>query len=252
VAPDGLESFIGGLRHPGDGGPAWLGVNVTIPHKQVVATLLDEVTEEARQIGAVNTVICAGERIVGHNTDAIGFLHAMLDSGVVPSGMSALVLGAGGSARAVAVGLLRNGVTELAIANRSPERAESLCWSLHIAFPNASLKPLPLDAGVLRTRLTVAQLLVNTTSVGMRGGPEPDGCPVPVDAIAERHVVYDLVYNPAITPLLAGATKAGATVIEGLPMLIHQGAASFARWTGTAPPLDVMFQAARQALGSRP
>ena len=249
VAPDGLEAFVTSLRHTADGEPRWLGVNVTIPHKQVIAALVDDLTEEARQIGAVNTVICRDGRLVGHNTDATGFMAGMRDVGVDPTGMSALVLGAGGAARAVAVGLLRNGVRSLAIANRSPERAESLCWSLHDAFPDADLKPLPLDAGVLRSRLTTATMVVNTTSVGMRGGPDPDGCPIPIDAVVARHVVYDLVYNPPTTPLLAGAAAVGANVIEGLPMLVHQGAASFERWTGTAPPLDVMFAAARTALG---
>jgi shikimate dehydrogenase len=249
VAPPDLEAFVASLRRPTDGGSRWLGVNVTIPHKQAIAALMDDATEEARQIGAVNTVICHGDRLIGHNTDATGFLQGMRDVGVEPAGMAAVVLGAGGAARAVAVGLLRSGVTELAIANRSPERAESLCWTLQEAFPKATLKPLPLDAGVLRARLAIATLLVNTTSVGMHGGPDPNGCPVPPDALGARHVVYDLVYNPQITPLLAGAIAAGATIIKGLPMLVHQGAASFARWTGATPPLNVMFAAAREALG---
>lgn len=249
VAPDGLEAFVASLKHPTDNGPEWLGVNVTIPHKQAVANLVDDVTEEAQQIGAVNTVICTNGRLIGHNTDAIGFLRAMLDRDIDPVGMSAIVLGAGGAARAVAVGLLRHGVTELAIANRSPERAESLCWTLQDKFPRVAVKPLPLDAGVLRTRLAKATLLVNTTSVGMRGGPDPDGSPVPVDALSERHIVYDLVYNPQITPLLAGALAVRASVVEGLPMLVHQGAASFAQWTAVNPPLDVMFAAARRAIG---
>ena len=202
VAPDGLESFVASLRHQPDGQPTWLGVNVTIPHKQAIAGLVDDLTEEARQIGAVNTVICRDGRLLGHNTDATGFLAGMRDVGLDPRGMDSLVLGAGGAARAVAVGLLRNGVRTLAIANRSPERAESLCWSLHEAFPDAELKPLPLDAGVLRSRLQTAFMLVNTTSVGMRGGPDPDGCPIPVDALSARHAVYDLVYNSPMTPLL--------------------------------------------------
>lgn len=248
LPPDGLAAFVASVRHPIDGGPPWLGVNVTIPHKQTVAALVDDVTEEARQIGAVNTLIRQGDRLIGHNTDAVGFLQGMRDVGVDPAGMGAIILGAGGAARAVAVGLLRSGVRSLDIANRSPERAESLCWGLQDAFPGVTIKPLPLDAGVLRARLESARLLVNTTSVGMRGGPDPDGCPIPVDALQKRHVVYDLVYNPPVTPLLEGAKKRGATIAPGLPMLVHQGAASFGRWTGVAPPLEVMFEAARSAL----
>ena len=248
VEPHRLTEFVASVRHVSDGGPPWLGVNVTIPHKQAVAALVDDVTEEARQIGAVNTLIRQDGQLIGHNTDAVGFLQGMRDVGVDPAGMGAIILGAGGAARAVAVGLLRAGVSDLAIANRSPERAESLCWGLQDAFPGVTIKPLPLDAGVLRARLGSSTLLVNTTSVGMRGGPEPDGCPVPVDALHKRHVVYDLVYNPPITPLLEGASAQGAITIEGLPMLVHQGAASFERWTGVAPPLEVMFEAARSAL----
>lgn len=249
VASGDLPAFVASLRDPTDGGPPWLGVNVTIPHKQAVAALVDDVSEEARQIGAVNTLILKDGRLIGHNTDAVGFLQGMRDVGVDPTGLGAIILGAGGAARAVAVGLLRAGVGGLAIANRSPERAESLCWTLQDAFPGVAVKPLPLDAGVLRARLGSADLLVNTTSVGMRGGPDAGGCPVPVDALHKRHVVYDLVYNPLVTPLLEGAIARGATIVEGLPMLVHQGAASFERWTGVAPPLEVMFEAAYSALG---
>jgi shikimate dehydrogenase len=252
VPPENLDAFVASLRHPADGGPRWLGVNVTIPHKQAVAALVDEVTEEARLIGAVNTVICRGDRLVGHNTDATGFLQGMRDVGVDPAGMGAIVLGAGGAARAVAVALLSSGAATVAIANRTPERAESLVWGLQEAFPLASIAPLPLDAGVLRARLATATLLVNTTSVGMSGGPDPDGSPVPIDALRSRHVVYDLVYNPRMTPLLVGAKAASATVVEGLPMLVHQGAASFERWTGVAAPVSTMFEAALKAIAVRP
>ena len=148
VASGDLPAFVASLRDPTDGGPPWLGVNVTIPHKQAVAALVDDVSEEARQIGAVNTLIRKDGRLIGHNTDAVGFLQGMRDVGVDPTGMGAIILGAGGAARAVAVGLLRAGVAGLAIANRSPERAESLCWTLQDAFPGVAVKPLPLDAGV--------------------------------------------------------------------------------------------------------
>ncbi len=252
VAPADLEGFITGLREAVDGAPPWLGVNVTIPHKEAVSHLVDDVTDEARLIGAVNTVICEGRRLIGHNTDAHGFMQGLRDVGVDPTRMPALVIGAGGAARAVAVALLRAGVVELAIANRSPERAESLCWQLQAAFPSARLKPLPLDAGVLRVRLLPAVLLVNTTVLGMAMGAAPGESPVPDDAIGDRHVVYDLVYNPARTPLLHAAAAAGATCIEGLTMLVHQGAASFERWTGQVPPIDVMMDAARRALGLAP
>ncbi len=249
VPPGGLEEFIACIR--ASDAPAWLGVNVTIPHKEAVAKLVDDVTEEARLIGAVNTVICKGGRLTGHNTDAEGFLQGlMIDGKFDPAGARTLVIGSGGASRAVCVALLQAGVLRLSVANRSPERAEALVWRLSSAFPGRAIEPLPFDAGVFRDLLGSTDLLVNTTSIGMAHGPSPDGAPVPVDAIGPGLVVYDLVYNPAETPLLRAARMAGARPVEGLPMLIYQGAASFTRWTGVQAPLEVMFAHGRRALAT--
>lgn len=250
VPPEGLDEFISGLRT--SDAPVWLGVNVTIPHKEAVAKLVDDVTEEARLIGAVNTVICEGGRLTGHNTDAEGFLRGLtVDGKFDPVGARTLVIGSGGASRAICVALLQAGVHKLSVANRSPERAESLVWHLQGAFPGREIEPLPFDAGVFRQLLGSTELLVNTTSIGMAHGPSPDTSPVPVDAIRSGLVVYDLVYNPAETPLLRAARMAGARPVEGLPMLIYQGAASFARWTGVEAPVDVMFAHGRRALEAR-
>lgn len=250
VPPEGLEEFISGLRT--SAAPVWLGVNVTIPHKEAVAKLVDDVTEEARLIGAVNTVICEDGRLTGHNTDAEGFLRGLtVDGKFDPVGARTLVIGSGGASRAICVALLQAGVHKLSVANRSPERAESLVWHLQGAFPGREIEPLPFDAGVFRELLGSTDLLVNTTSIGMAHGPSPDTSPVPVDAIRSGLVVYDLVYNPAETPLLRAARMAGARPVEGLPMLIYQGAASFTRWTGVEAPVDVMFAHGRRALVAR-
>lgn len=250
VPPEDLEEFIAGLRT--SDAPVWLGVNVTIPHKEAVAKLVDDVTEEARLIGAVNTVICNGGRLTGHNTDAEGFLRGLtVDGKFDPAGARTLVIGSGGASRAICVALLQAGVHKLSIANRSPERAEALVWHLQGAFPGREIEPLPFDAGVFRELLRSTDLLVNTTSIGMAHGPSPETSPVPGDAIGPGLVVYDLVYNPVETPLLRAARKAGAVPVEGLPMLIYQGAASFRRWTGVVAPVDVMFAHGRRALAAR-
>jgi shikimate dehydrogenase len=243
--PERLAEFVTGLRDAG-----WLGCNVTIPHKQAIVGLMDAVTEEARLIGAVNTVIREPDgRLTGHNTDAAGFLRALeADAGFDPAGQPAVLLGAGGAALAVGVALLRTGVSQLSIANRSPARAESLAQVLGQAFPGARITTLGLDAEALRRPLAEAALLVNSTSVGMAHGPAPDRSPVPADALGPHLLVYDLVYNPARTPLLEAAAAAGARVQEGLPMLIYQGALSFERWTGRPAPVELMLVHGRRAL----
>jgi shikimate dehydrogenase len=251
IAPAALPGFVQGLRSP-----EWLGCNVTIPHKQDVFRLVDELSDEARLIGAVNTIVNTGGTLLGHNTDATGFLRALTgDAGFDPAGKAAVVLGARGSARAVAVALLRAGIGDLHIANRTVSEAERLVATLAASFPQRSgryaLAALPLEPEAVRAPLSGAALLVNCTSVGMAHGPAPDALPLPAGCLGDHLLVYDLVYNPARTPLLCAAAAAGAWTQEGLPMLIYQGAASFERWTGQPAPVDVMLRAGRAALEAR-
>jgi shikimate dehydrogenase len=247
VAPADLPAFVDRLRD-GD----WLGVNVTIPHKQAVFALVDEVTEEARLIGAVNTVICHNGRLVGDNTDATGFLRALTDeAGFDVRGKRAVLLGAGGAAKAVAAGLLRAGAQHLSIANRTVERAEDLAQSLGKHLGAERVAALALDPAALGPALRPAALLVNTTSVGMAHGPAPSASPLPAELLGPHLLVYDLVYNPARTRLLDDAEAAGARTLEGLPMLIYQGAASFERWTGRPAPIEIMMSHGREALAQR-
>lgn len=231
--------------------PDVLGFSVTIPHKQAVMPLLDEVDDTARAVGAVNTVVCADGRLTGANTDVAGFLAALRDQGAYdPLGRSALLLGAGGVARAVAYALLSEGAAAVAIANRSPERARALADELRARFP-ARVDALPIDADALAPALsadTPADLLVNCTSLGMAHGPDPDASPIPEGLIPSTALVYDLVYNPQETPLLAAARRAGARTLGGLPMLVYQGAVAFRMWTGREAPIDVMLWAASAAL----
>ena len=246
VAPEGLAERVRQLR-----GPDLLGFSVTVPHKETVMPLLDEVDDAARAIGAVNTVVCRDGRLLGANTDLEGFLWALREDGAyAPRGGRALVLGAGGAARAVAYALLMEGAASVAIANRSLARARILAEELGARFP-ARVRALSMDVEVLAPLLGAdasVHLLVNCTSLGMAHGPDPDASPVPADLIPGTALVYDLVYNPQETPLLAAARRAGARTLGGLPMLVYQGAAAFRMWTGRDAPIDVMMRAASAAL----
>ncbi|HET7770056.1 MAG TPA: shikimate dehydrogenase [Chloroflexota bacterium] len=242
--PERLPSFLDELRAGG-----WLGCNVTIPHKLAVFDGVDALTDEAREIGAVNTVIVEGGRLLGHNTDAEGFMRALrAEAGFDVRGKEVVLLGAGGAALAVAVGLARAGVKRLWIANRTPARAEALAQRLEGRTDARALPPHP---AALVQALRDAQLLVNSTSVGMSSGPAPSDLPLPEALLGPHLLVYDLVYNPAVTPLLAAASRVGARTLEGLPMLVYQGAASFERWTGKPAPTTIMMEAARRALRER-
>ena len=246
VEPERLAERVRRLR-----APDLLGFNVTVPHKEAIIPLLDEIDAAARDIGAVNAVVHRGGRLVGANTDLGGFLRALREDGAYePRGRSALLLGAGGAARAVAFALLAEGAARVAIANRSPERARVLADELAARFP-AKVDALSLDAETLAPLLdadAMVDLLVNCTSLGMAHGPAPDASPIPAGLIPATALVYDLVYNPPETPLLAAARRAGARTLGGLPMLVYQGAAAFRMWTGREAPVDVMMRAASAAL----
>lgn len=241
VPPAGLGEAVARLRDPGA-----LGSNVTVPHKEAVIPLLDGVDDTAREIGAVNTIVKQDGALMGYNTDVAGFLRGLREEGGLdPAGKAALLLGAGGAARAVAFGLLQAGVSRLVIANRGLERGERLAAELSSRFgPRAQAIPwkeLAAAAGG-------CHLIVNATTLGMLHGPGEGQTPLPAAHIPRGALIYDLVYNPLETPLLREARKAGAGVVGGLTMLIYQGAAAFELWTGRPAPVDIMFQAARKAL----
>ena len=245
TSPADLGAAVARLR-----GCEYLGANVTVPHKVEVMAHLDEVDELARLIGAVNTIVKHGERLIGHNTDAGGFVESLRRAGGFdPKGRRALLLGAGGAARAAAFALARGGASELVIANRTLERAVALAAELGGACRGVTAIHLA-DATSLGEAAAGADLVVNSTTVGMRHTPEQDASPLPSGTLGCGCVVYDMVYNPARTPLLAQAELAGATAVGGLSMLIHQGAAAFELWTGKRAPLQVMFDAAERAMTS--
>jgi shikimate dehydrogenase len=245
VKPEDLARRVRELATQG-----MLGFNVTVPHKESVMPLLAEVDAFARELGAVNTVVNRGGKLVGYNTDAEGFLRGLTqDGGFQPRGVRALVLGAGGSARAVALSLAREGVAWLAIANRTLPRAQALAEEARRHCRDVRAVELSDEAlGPLLRRPSAATLIVNCTSMGMLHGPAEGQSPLAEALIPRGALVYDLVYRPAETPLLRSAKRAGARALGGLPMLIYQGAAAFKLWTGRDGPTDVMFAAARRAL----
>lgn len=222
-----------------------LGANVTVPHKQAVMPLLDEILPVAQSIGAVNTVINREGFLIGANTDAGGFTRSLeQEARFTAARKRALIVGAGGAARAVAFGLAWEGVSELLFVNRTPERASELASDVSEATATETrgggFDDIRGSDGV--------DLIVNCTSMGMAGGPDPEGIPPVGDMLSRGVLVCDLVYNPQETPLLALAREQGARVLGGIGMLVYQGAASFEFWTDQEPPEDIMYSAALKAL----
>ena len=244
VAPDEVEEFIDGLRQPGI-----MGINVTVPHKLAVMPFLDEIDDWATEAGAVNTIVNRQGRLTGHNTDGYGFLLALREgAGFEPSGRRTLILGAGGAARGVVLALAREGVGDLTIANRTPERAENLA---QLALNRGiAARSIPLSGTELAEAAATAELIVNCTTIGMTHGPGEDETPLPGNVIPSTALVNDLVYNPLETRLLREAALAGATTLGGIQMLVYQGAASFEMWLERPAPVAVMLEAATQAMRS--
>lgn len=234
VAPTELAGFFERLR-----GGEFVGGNVTIPHKEAVFALCDSVEPLAQRIGAVNTLVATGGKVHGCNTDYAGFL-GNLDQGAPgwSAGLDrAVVLGAGGAARAVAVALEARGVGEVHILNRTLAKAEALAAELGGAFRAAPLADFAALAPGTR-------LLVNTTSIGMHGTRFEH---LPVGLLPPAAVVTDIVYVPLETPLLADARRHGLRVVDGLGMLLHQAVPGFEAWFGVRPEVTAGLRAAVEA-----
>ena len=230
---DDLPARVDSLRHLD-----CLGANVTIPHKQAVLPLLDEVAPLAAEIGAVNTIVNEGGRLTGHNTDGGGFVAALREHGFDPAGKRFLLVGAGGAARGIAFALRQAGASDIAVANRTPARAEALAAAVGARVLPFDTPPAPYDC------------VVNCTSAGMHGSGAETVVPCDPAAVDAGTLIVDIVYAPEETPLLRAARDAGLPVLGGLPMLIHQGALAFELWTARPAPLDAMRDAARDALAA--
>lgn len=240
VAPEGLPAAIAGMR-----ALEIVGLNVTVPHKQAVMEHLDEVSEEARAIGAVNTIANRDGRLSGYNTDAFGIIQSLkADGGMERLPAQVALLGAGGAARAILYALLaREEVERVLLLNRTVARAEALASDLD---GGDKVEVLPLaETGAIGG----AGLVINSTSIGMH--PREDDSPL-IDPSCLRGgmLVADIVYNPLETQLMRQAEAAGARTINGLGMLAWQGARSFEIWTGVMPPTEAMVQAALERFAS--
>jgi shikimate dehydrogenase len=253
TGPAELSNTVNRLRSP-----QFAGANVTVPYKETVLHLLDGVDDLAGSIGAVNTIVKQDGELVGFNTDAHGFIEALREKGGLdPQGKRVVILGAGGVARAVGFSLTRKEAASLAITDGIFERARALAESLAEYADESSRGRRSVRPTVtafkwedLRSAGTLADcdLIVHCTTIGMKDSPQEGQSPLTMEVIPRGVLVYDAVYNPSPTPLLALAGEAGARVLGGLPMLVYQGAASFKLWLGREAPIDIMFWKAAEAL----
>ena len=215
-----------------------VGFNVTIPHKSAILPLLDRLSPEAELIGAANVVKREGSELVGYNTDGTGFIQALSeDLGFTPAGCRILVMGAGGAARAAVASLAGAGAASVVIANRSIARGEELSAAFRRHFIGTQFAAIPLDPENLNRCVQNFDLLVNTSSVGMGGTAFPG---MDLSRMGPHGAVYDMVYVPAVTPLLAEAERCGIRYANGIGMLAAQGECALELWTGLRPPEGLM------------
>lgn len=237
--PESVQEAIAGLR-----AMSFRGANITVPLKELILPLMDELSEVAKQIGAVNTV-CRREdgSLYGTSTDGIGFLRSLESERVsVDEELEAVVLGTGGSARAVANALVQVGA-KVTVVSRHRDRAAQMLWEL-----GAEAHALQYTDPAVIHAMHTARVLVNTTPLGLYPHVE-EMPPVPLEGLHPDMLVYDLIYNPPVSRLLREAQKRGCATMNGVKMLVYQGAESFRLWTGQYPPVDVMEQVVRKALG---
>ena len=244
VPPKELAAAVAALRADAD----VIGANVTIPHKETIGALLDSVTEECATIGAVNTITRAGSRLVGRNTDVAGLrgsLDALLDGRRMPR--AALILGAGGAARAAVAALVGAAVGQISITNRHLRRAEQVVAAAQKSWPHLAIRAVPWHESILVEEAARVGIVIQATSVGL----DPNDAPaLPAAAFREGQYVIDLVYALGGTALVRSARAAGAEATDGLEMLLLQGAASFELWTGRPAPISIMRDALAAAAAS--
>ena len=245
VDPDDLAAKVATFREPD-----FIASCVTLPHKLAVIPLIDELADTAEAVGAVNWIVNDGGKLIGHNTDAAGFYRALTElGGFKVNGCNAVVAGAGGAARAIVQALVSGNACCVTIANRTLDRAQSLAsaWQHGSHQSNTNVTAIGLNSDELQAIAPDVDLWVNTTSVGMAGGPAPDQSPIPADLMREDQTGYDAVYAPPVTPFMQAVKDAGGTALGGLTMLVLQGAVGFELATGKPAPVAKMFAAVEEA-----
>lgn len=239
VKPESLSTAFAGMKEIG-----FVGFNITIPHKIAIMELLDSVDAGAKMIGAVNTVVNENGVWTGYNTDSMGFISSLKNNGVVMHDKQAVILGAGGAARAVIWGLLEEGVSKLTLVVR--DREKTMPMAQHFS-QRIEVEVIEWQSTELKTVLNECDILVNTTPLGM--APKVDVMPaIDMATLKNGAVVCDAIYTPIKTKFLAEAEKLGHKIINGEGMLVGQGAAAFEKWTGITPSEAVMTKALHEAL----
>jgi shikimate dehydrogenase len=240
VESEHLEEAIKGLKALGIS-----GANVTIPHKTAVIPLLDEIDETAQRIGAVNTIVNENGRLIGYNTDGLGFVRALCEEVKTEiAGKRILLIGAGGAARGIYFTLAHSGALCIDICNRTITKAEQLIAEYD--FPLASAAYSLQEA---QERLTEYDVIINTTSVGLY--PHIEAMPISLENLKEGTIVSDIIYNPLETKWLQEARKRNAIVQNGIGMFVYQGALAFEKWTGMFPDIERMKKIVIQHLGGK-
>lgn len=238
VHPNQLQKAIEGVR-----ALHIKGINVTIPHKVTVIDFLDEIDEEARLIGAVNTIKNENGRLIGSNTDGEGYLRSLLSVSDIPlATKKVLIIGAGGAARAIVIAIARYGVQRIDIANRTVSKAEQL-----VHHANKFVSGNAMNIQEAEAKLSDYDIVINTTSVGM--SPYVTESPLQVHNLKRGTIVSDLIYNPLTTLFLQQAKERGAITDNGVGMFVHQGALAFEKWTGIEPNIERMTKTVLNELG---
>ncbi|MCD7948454.1 MAG: shikimate dehydrogenase [Oscillospiraceae bacterium] len=239
VTPEDLPSFLRAAALLG-----YRGLNATMPHKQALLPLMDTLSEDARRFGAVNTVCIRGGKFLGYNTDGVGFLRALAENGTSPKGLRVTVFGAGGAAKAVALKLAQKGAARVTVCNRTAEKAAALCT----LDEQGVLRSAGFDIETLRREAWQTDLLINCTSLGMHGTQGQFDDFSFLDELPAGTPVYDLIYAPPQTKLLAEAAKRGLPAYNGLGLLVHQAVCSLELFTQTSIDLALVKRALQGVL----
>jgi shikimate dehydrogenase len=235
VEEDDLKAVVNGIRRMN-----FAGFNVTIPYKTKIMEYIDELDDLAGVIGSVNTAVVREKCIKGYNTDGEGFVRGLAETaGLSVKGKQVVVLGSGGAARAVTMTLAARGVDRLFICNRTREKADGLSREINEKIKNCAAV-IPMETEAVKKALKGTEILINTTSIGMY--PNRQQTPIDIGLVDSGTVVCDIVYNPVRTRLLSEASQKGCVTVDGIGMLVNQGAEAFKLWTGLKAPVKEMYR----------